>query len=116
MALKSRRRSSTWTFTPTWALGLNSTPFGLHLFQTAVDQMLLHLEIGDAVAEQAADAVGFLEDGDPVAGAAELLRGGEAGGSGADYRDAFAGADCGRLGMDPAFVKGAVDDGSSRST
>jgi hypothetical protein len=40
---------------------------------------LLHLELGDAVAQQAADAVGALVDGDGVSGAGELLGGGEAG-------------------------------------
>ena len=72
---------------------------------------LLHLEIGDAVAQQAADAVGLFEDGDGVAGARELLRGGEAGGSGTDDGDAFAGAHRRRLGLDPAFGEGAIDDG-----
>ena len=52
---------------------------------------LLHLEVGDAVAEQAADAVGALEDGDGVPGAGELLRGGQAGGPGADDRHRLAG-------------------------
>ena len=38
--------------------------FGRASVQPPVDEMLLHLEIGDAVAEQSADAVGFLEDRD----------------------------------------------------
>ncbi len=46
-----------------------------------------------------------------VAGAAELLGGGEAGGTGADDGDALAGAMARRFGHDPAFVEGAVDDG-----
>src|SRR5690606_30247534 len=41
--------------------------------------VLLELEVGDAVAEQAADAIGALEDDDVVAGARELLRAGEPG-------------------------------------
>ena len=32
--------------------------FGLHLLHAPVDPVLLHLEVGDAVAQQAADAVG----------------------------------------------------------
>ena len=83
-------------------VGAELDAFGVHLFEAAVDEALLHLEIGDAVAEQAADAVGFFEDRHPVAGAAELLRGGQARGSGADHGDAFAGA-----------VRRAARDGSS---
>ena len=42
----------------------------LHLRDAAVEVTLLHLELGDAVAQQAADAVGPLEHGDVVTGAA----------------------------------------------
>ena len=45
---------------------------------------LLELEVGDAVAQQAADAVGALEDRDPMAGPVELVGGGQAGRPGAD--------------------------------
>jgi hypothetical protein len=48
--------------------------FGLHLLDAAVDVVLLHLEVGDAVAQQAADAVVLLEQRHVVAGARELLR------------------------------------------
>ena len=61
---------------------------GLHLLEAPVEVALLHLELGDAVAEQPADAVGPLEHDDAVAGAGELLGGGQAGGPGADHRDA----------------------------
>jgi hypothetical protein len=84
--------------------------FGAHLLEAAVDEVLLHLEVRDAVAEEAADAVALLEDGDGVAGAGELLGSGEPGGSGADDGDAFAGADGRRLGADVALVEGAVGD------
>ena len=63
----------------------------LHLAQPAVEVALLHLEVGDAVAQQAADAVVALEDRDGVAGAGQLLRGGQAGGAGADDGDGLAG-------------------------
>ena len=85
--------------------------FGAHLIDAALDVALFHFEIWDAVAQQAADAVGFFEDGDGVSGARELLRGGEPGGSGTYYGDAFAGAHGGRLGVDPTFGEGAIDDG-----
>ncbi len=48
---------------PTLALVTNVDPLGLHLLHAPVDQMLLHLEVGNAVAQQPADAVGPLEDG-----------------------------------------------------
>ena len=72
--------------------------------------VLLQLEVGDAVAQQAADAVVFLVDRDRVAGAAQLLRGGETCRSAADDGDALAGVVLGRLGVNPALVPGALDD------
>ena len=66
-------------------------PLGLHLLHAAVDEVLLHLEVGDAVAQQAADAVGALEERHQVAGARQLLRAGEAGRPGADDGDLLAG-------------------------
>ena len=84
--------------------------FRLHLLEAAVDEALLHLELGDAVAEEAADAVVAFEDGDVVAGATKLLGGSEAGGAGADDGDAALGALLRRLGVDPALAPGALDD------
>jgi len=52
---------------------------GRHLLQTTVDVALLHLELWDAVAQQAADAVGTLEHRHGVAGTRELLRGSQSG-------------------------------------
>ena len=66
---------------------------GRHLLEAAVEVALLHLELGDAVAQQTADAVGALEHGDRVAGPGELLGGGETGGAGADDGDRLAGLD-----------------------
>ena len=51
---------------------------GLHLGEAALEVALLHLELGDPVAQQAADAVGPLEHDDVVAGAGQLLGRGEA--------------------------------------
>jgi hypothetical protein len=42
----------------------NRVPSALHLGEAAVEVALLHLELGDAVAQQATDAVGPLVDGD----------------------------------------------------
>ena len=65
--------------TPTLVAGPEDDPLGLHLLEPAVEVPLLHLEVGDAVAEQAADPVGALEDGDRVPGAGELLGAGQPG-------------------------------------
>jgi hypothetical protein len=81
-----------------------------HLLDTAVDVPLLHLELGDAVAQQAADAVGALVDRDGVARPGELLRGGEAGRAGADDRDRLAGEALGGLRGDVAGLPRLVDD------
>jgi hypothetical protein len=83
-------------------------PFRPHLLQAPVDQVLLHLEVRNAVAEKAADAVALLENRDRVARARELLRGGKARGAGADDGDALAGADGRRLGPDIALVERPV--------
>ena len=70
----SWRRRSGSTSTPTWALVTNSHALGPHLVEAPVERALLHLELGDPVAEEPADPVGALEHGDLVPGAAELLR------------------------------------------
>ena len=78
--------------------------------EAPIEQSLLELELGDAVAQQPADAIGALEDGDGMAGAIQLLRGCKSGGPRADDGDAAAGARFGRLRHHPALVEGAVDD------
>ena len=57
--------------------GLELHPFGLHLFQAPVDDPFLHLEVGDAIAEQSADAIGFLKYCHAMTRTRELLRGGQ---------------------------------------
>ena len=64
---------------------------GLHLLDAAVDMALFQLEVGDAVAQQAAGLGVLLVDMHVVAGARELLRAGEARRAGADDGDALAG-------------------------
>ena len=61
------------------ALARNSVPSASIWAQPPVEVALLHLELGDAVAQQAADAVGALEHEHVVAGAGQLLGGGEPG-------------------------------------
>ncbi len=48
--------------------------FGRQQIEPAIEHPLLHLELGDAVAQQPADAVALLEHGHAVAGAVELRR------------------------------------------
>ena len=67
-------------------VAMEGDAFGLHLLDAALDDIFLHLEVGDAVAEQAAGIGVLLIDMHVVAGAGELLRGGEPGGTGADDR------------------------------
>jgi hypothetical protein len=83
---------------------------GLELRHAAVDQLLLELEVGDAVAQEAAGAVVALVDRDRVPRARELLRGGEPRGPRADHADAVAGALLRGLRDDPALLPGALDD------
>ncbi|OIQ88657.1 hypothetical protein GALL_294800 [mine drainage metagenome] len=85
--------------------------FGLHLRDAAVDVVLLHLEVGNAVAQQAADAVVLLEHGHVMPGARQLLRGRQAGRAGTHHGDALAGLVGRRLRHDPTHLPALVDDG-----
>ena len=83
---------------------------GLQLLEAAIDHVLVQLEIGDAVAEQAAEAIVALEDGDAVAFAHQLLRGGQTGGPGADHRNPLTRRALRGLRGDPAVLEGLLDD------
>ena len=73
---------------------------------------LLHLEVGDAVAQQAADAAVLLEHRHRVAGARQLLRRGQAGRAASRRRPpSCRSCAAGGCGMHPALGPGAVDDG-----
>ena len=89
-------------------LGSEDDPLGFHLLETTVQVPLFHLEVGNAVTEQTADAVIALEDSDRVTGSGELLRGGQSGRARAYDRHLLAGRDLGRLWDDPALVPGAA--------
>ena len=82
---------------------------GFHLGDAAVDVVLLHLEVGNAVAHQAAGLGPLLVDMHVVTGARELLRTGEPRRSRADDGDALAGAHCRAFGFE-ALRDGAVGD------
>ena len=84
------RRSSSETLTPMCALVTNSTPSAAICSRRRSMHVLLHLEIGNAVAQQSADAVGFLEHRHRVPGARQLLRRGQARRTRSDHRHALA--------------------------
>ena len=79
-------------------VGAELGALGLHLGEPPLEVALLHLELGDAVAQQPADAVGPLEHDDVVAGPGQLLGGGEAGRARADDGDPLAGLHARRSG------------------
>ena len=83
--------SSTGTSTPMLHAGAEHDALLLHQREPAIEDALLHLELGNAVAQQAADAIGALEDRHQVAGAVELIGGGEPGRARADDGDPLAG-------------------------
>ena len=85
---------------------------GLHLRHAAVDDMLFHLEVRDAVTEQAAGLGEFFVDMDVVAGARELLRGRKPRRSGANDRDLLAGPGRRNLRLQPAIFPGAIHNGA----
>ena len=70
-------RSAPETSTPTLTLQMELDALGFHLFDAAVDQMLFHLEVGNAVTQQTARLGVFLEKMHFVPGAAELLGAGD---------------------------------------
>ena len=72
--------------------------------------VLLQLHVGNAIHEQAAGAVGALEDEDAVARFVELRGSAEASGAGADDGDLLAGAVGGRLGFDPAVFPAVINN------
>src|SRR5262245_1737570 len=83
---------------------------GLHQVEAPLEEPLLHLELRDAVAEKPTDAVGFLQHGDGMPGAVQLLGSGQAGRTRADHGHLLAGARGGGSRGHPALVEGMLDD------
>ena len=106
----ARAARSTGISTPTSTPVRNSTPSAAICAMRRSISCFLHLEVGDAVAQQPADAVGLLEQRDGVPGARQLLRAGHAGRPRADHRDPLAGAPRRDQRHDPALVPAAIDD------
>ena len=71
--------------------------------EPAIEDSLLELELGNAVAEQPADAIGALEHRDRVAGAIELRRRREARRPRTDDRDTLAGPGLRRAARSPSL-------------
>ena len=97
-------------FDPDLARGAELDAFGLHLHRAAVDQVLFHFEVWDAVAQQASDPVALLEHGHRMARARELLGAGQTRGAAADDGHRLARAPLGHLRLDPAFFEAAIDN------
>ena len=85
--------------------------FRLHLRHAQIDVVLFHLEVGNAVTQQAANTIAFFKHDDLVSGAAQLLCAGQPCGTGSDDGDAFAGFTLGRLRYNPTHLPALVDDG-----
>ena len=82
----------------------------LHDAEPAIEHGLLHLELGDAVAQQPADAIGPLEDRDEVSRLVQLIGRRQPRGSRSDDRHRLAGAQRRRGRGDPSFLDRALDD------
>ena len=78
--------------------------------EAALEPALLDLEFRNAVAQQSANPIGALENGDQMAGAIQLVGGGQPRRSRSDDGDALAGAGRRRMRDDPALVEGALDN------
>src|SRR6202165_5851949 len=90
---------------PDMHAGFELDALGEQLLEPPVQHRLLHFEFGDAIAQQAADAVGFFKNRYKMAGPIQLLRRRKACRTRTDNSDAFPGALGGRLRPNPAFAK-----------
>ena len=91
---------------------LDGDAFGFHLVGTAINDVLFHLEVGNAVAQQASDLLVLLKQGHIVAGAGQLLGAGHASRTGTDDGHLLAGLVRGRLRFHPALLDRPVGDGA----
>src|SRR5215831_19183230 len=81
-----------------------------HLFETAVDNMLLELEFGNSVAKQSTNSISLFVDRNLVTGTAKLLGCGQSSRTGADDRNRFPALIFRRSRTDPAFEEAALDN------
>lgn len=90
---------------------MEGNAFALDLLDTAIDEVLLHLEVRNTVTQQPAGLRFTLVDMHFMTRAAKLLCGGHARGAGTDDGNFFPGVDCRRLRHDKAQLIGLVGDG-----
>ncbi len=96
--------------TPTAVAQRNSTPSARSWRETAVEHGLLHLELGDPVAQQSTGSLGPLVDHDPVPGPCQLLGARQAGGPRPHHGHGLAGAGRRDLGGDPTLTPTPLGD------
>ena len=92
-------------------IGAEAGALGLHLLDAAVEQALFELEVRDAVTHQTTNGIVLLVDDDSVAGAGELLCGGEASRAGADDGNRLVGQTLRRQRLDVVQIPCLIDDG-----
>src|SRR6266545_4635697 len=90
--------------------GLEADPRRLHEPEAPLEEALLHLEFGNAVAQEPAHAIGLLEHGHGMPRAIELLGGGESGRARADHGHLLSRAHLRCFRGHPALVEGVLDD------
>ena len=95
---------------PDMGLAVEGHAFGLHLLHPPIDVVLLHLEVGNTVTQQAAGLGVLLIDVNIVTGAGKLLGAGQAGRASAHHSHALAGQPVRQLRLDPAFHPASIDD------
>ena len=91
VASKPRRSAETGRSTPISTPGRKMTPSCAMMREAAIEQPLLHLELGNPVPQQPADAIGALEHRHLMPGLVQLIGGRQPGRARADDRDAPAG-------------------------
>ena len=91
--------------------GFEDHAFGFHLLHAAIDVGFLHLEVRNAVAQEAAHAVVFLKHHDVVAHTCELLRGCKPRRTGTHDRHFLACFVSWLFGLDPTLTPTLVNDG-----
>ena len=91
--------------------GFKDHALGLHLFNTAINVGLLHLEVWDTVAKQAAHTVIFFKHRHRMTHTRELLCCRQASRTGADHGHFFPRFERGHQGLDPALRPSFIDDG-----
>lgn len=84
---------------------------GSHEVDTALNNALVELHVGDTVHEQSTNAVIAVVDGHGVASLVELVSGRKTGRAGTNDGNALASAELGRGRNDPALLESTVNDG-----